>query len=202
MAEENQVIDCNTTDAWEEQLHRGNETASILGVLVKLPCFNPYKTTNPQSSSILIKLHLDYSCRDVWTLVVDFTAWSYGPCQLIAPILAELAKKNPKVTFLKVYVDELNTVSEKWGVDAVPTFLFLKEGKVVDKVVGAKKDELRTKVGKHAAVASPPDDSCPTSDTCPTGLTAIATATSTSSESATATCTATASPTVSTTVKP
>ncbi|CAB4268407.1 unnamed protein product [Prunus armeniaca] len=88
-------------------------------------------------------------------LVVDFTAWSYGPCQLIAPILAELAKKNPEVTFLKVYVDELNTVSEKWGVDAVPTFLFLKEGKVVDKVVGAKKDELRTKVGKHAAVASP-----------------------------------------------
>ncbi|CAB4268406.1 unnamed protein product [Prunus armeniaca] len=126
--------------------------ASILGVLVKLPCFNPYKTTNPQSSSILIKLHLDNRCR---YLVVDFTAWSYGPCQLIAPILAELAKKNPEVTFLKVYVDELNTVSEKWGVDAVPTFLFLKEGKVVDKVVGAKKDELRTKVGKHAAVASP-----------------------------------------------
>ncbi|CAB4314755.1 unnamed protein product [Prunus armeniaca] len=126
-------------------------------------------------------------------LVVDFTAWSYGPCQLIAPILAELAKKNPEVTFLKVYVDELNTVSEKWGVDAVPTFLFLKEGKVVDKVVGAKKDELRTKVGKHAAVASPTDDSCPTSDTYPSGATA------TSSESATATCTATATSTATST---
>ncbi|CAL2233206.1 unnamed protein product [Prunus armeniaca] len=122
-------------------------------------------------------------------LVVDFTAWSYGPCQLIAPILAELAKKNPEVTFLKVYVDELKTVSEKWGVDAVPTILFLKEGKVVDKVVGAKKDELRTKVGNHATVASPTDDSCPTNDTCPTGATA------TSSESATATCTATATST-------
>ncbi|KAI5353794.1 PREDICTED: thioredoxin [Prunus dulcis] len=159
MAEENQVFDCNTTDAWEEQLRRGNENKRLL--------------------------------------VVDFTAWSYGPCQLIAPILAELAKKNPEVTFLKVYVDELKTVSEKWGVDAVPTFLFLKEGKVVDKVVGAKKDELRTKVGKHAAVTSPADDSCPTSDTCPTGATAIATATS--SESATATCTATATSTATST---
>ncbi|KAL6295645.1 hypothetical protein ACE6H2_003787 [Prunus campanulata] len=75
MAEENQVIHCNTTEAWEEQLHKGNENKKLL--------------------------------------VVDFTAWSYGPCQLITPILAELAKKNPEVTFLKVYVDEMKTVSEK-----------------------------------------------------------------------------------------
>ncbi|XP_021831598.1 thioredoxin H-type-like [Prunus avium] len=155
MAEENQVIHCNTTEAWEEQLHKGNENKKLL--------------------------------------VVDFTAWSYGPCQLIGPILAELAKKNPEITFLKVYVDELKIVSEKWGVDAVPTFLFLKEGKVVDKIVGAKKDELRTKVVKHAAVASPTDDICPTRDTYPTGATA------TSSESATATCTATATSTATST---
>ncbi|BBG94879.1 thioredoxin H-type 1 [Prunus dulcis] len=147
MAEENQVIDCHTTEAWEEKLHKGNENKKLL--------------------------------------VVDFTAWSYGPCQLIAPILAELAKKNPKVTFLKVDVDELKTVSEKWGVDAVPTFLFLKEGKVVDKVVGAKKDELRTKVEKHDAAASRVDD------TSHTGATAKATATACNSATATATATAT-----------
>ncbi|XP_021831596.1 thioredoxin H-type-like [Prunus avium] len=151
MAEENQVIHCNTTEAWEEQLHKGNENKKLL--------------------------------------VVGFTAWSYGPCQLIGPILAELAKKNPEVTFLKVDVDELKTVSEKWGVDAVPTFLFLKQGKVVDKVVGAKKDELQTKVEKHAADASSTDD------TSRTGATAIATAKASESATATATGTAAATPT-------
>ncbi|KAM1617226.1 hypothetical protein TB2_015876 [Malus domestica] len=96
----------------------------------------------------------------VWTehlekshVVVDFTATWCGPCRFIAPIFAELARKNPEVTFLKVDVDELKTVTEEWGVEAMPTFLFLKEGKVVDKVVGAKKEELQLKVVKHATPA-------------------------------------------------
>ncbi|XP_008221414.1 PREDICTED: thioredoxin-1-like [Prunus mume] len=105
----------------------------------------------------------------------------------------KLAKKNPKVTFLKVDVDELKTVSEKWGVDAVPTFLFLKEGKAVDKVVGAKKDELRTKVEKHAAAASRIDD------TSRTGAIAKATATASNSATVTATTTSTAGATLTAT---
>ncbi|KAJ4965893.1 hypothetical protein NE237_017742 [Protea cynaroides] len=84
-------------------------------------------------------------------VVVDFTASWCGPCRFIAPVLAELAKKLPGVIFLKVDVDELKSVATDWAVEAMPTFMFLKEGKIVDKIVGAKKDELQQKIQLHAA---------------------------------------------------
>jgi len=82
-------------------------------------------------------------------VVVDFTASWCGPCRFIAPVVADLAKKLHDVIFLKVDVDELKDVSEEWAVEAMPTFLFLKEGKEVDKLVGAKKEELQKLIEKH-----------------------------------------------------
>ncbi|KAM0975335.1 hypothetical protein ACFX13_018669 [Malus domestica] len=87
-------------------------------------------------------------------MVIDFTASWCGPCRFIAPFLAELAKKLPDVIFVKVDVDELKTVAQDWAVEAMPTFMFLKEGKIVDKVVGAKKDELQRTIAKHLGTAS------------------------------------------------
>ncbi|WCJ43522.1 Thioredoxin H-type [Euphorbia peplus] len=98
--------------------------------------------------------HLQKANDNKKLLVIDFTASWCGPCRFIAPFLAELAKKLPNVTFLKVDVDELKTVAQDWAVEAMPTFMFLKEGKIVDKVVGAKKDELQQTIAKHLATAS------------------------------------------------
>ncbi|CAM0954702.1 unnamed protein product [Alopecurus aequalis] len=87
-------------------------------------------------------------------VVIDFTASWCPPCRMIAPVFADLAKKFPHVAFLKVDVDELKPIAEQFSVEAMPTFLFMKEGEVKDRVVGAVKDELAAKVGLHAAPVS------------------------------------------------
>ncbi|KAI5319672.1 hypothetical protein L3X38_039380 [Prunus dulcis] len=71
-------------------------------------------------------------------MVIDFTASWCGPCRFIAPFLAELAKKLPNVIFVKVDVDELKSVAQDWAVEAMPTFMFLKEGKIVGQSGGSK----------------------------------------------------------------
>ncbi|KAI4314798.1 hypothetical protein L6164_027670 [Bauhinia variegata] len=98
--------------------------------------------------------HLQKGNDNKKLIVVDFTASWCGPCRFIAPFLAELARTFTNVTFLKVDVDELKTVAQDWAVEAMPTFMFVKEGKIVDKVVGAKKDELQQTIVKHNTTAS------------------------------------------------
>uniref|UniRef100_A0A452ZHP9 Thioredoxin domain-containing protein n=1 Tax=Aegilops tauschii subsp. strangulata TaxID=200361 RepID=A0A452ZHP9_AEGTS len=89
--------------------------------------------------------------RQEQIVVIDFTASWCGPCRIMAPIFADLAKKFPAAVFLKVDVDELKSIAEQFSVEAMPTFLFMKEGDVKDRVVGAIKEELTNKVGLHAA---------------------------------------------------
>ncbi|MBQ9253995.1 MAG: thioredoxin [Bacteroidales bacterium] len=71
-------------------------------------------------------------------IVLDCGATWCGPCQHIAPIIDELAKEyEGKAEVCKADVDECSSVTSQFMIRNVPTVLFIKEGKVLDKLVGA-----------------------------------------------------------------
>lgn len=71
-------------------------------------------------------------------VVLDFWATWCGPCKKIAPVIEELAEQYAdQVIVGKVDVEENDDLSFKYGIRNIPTVLFIKDGQVVDKIVGA-----------------------------------------------------------------
>ncbi|KYN19855.1 Thioredoxin-2, partial [Trachymyrmex cornetzi] len=64
-------------------------------------------------------------------VVIDFFAVWCGPCKMIGPLIEELSKEMLDVVFLKVDVDECEDIAAEYEISSMPTFVFIKEGKVV-----------------------------------------------------------------------
>ncbi len=71
-------------------------------------------------------------------VIVDFWAPWCGPCKMVAPVLDKLAKEyDGKLVVAKVNTDENQEWASRYGVQGIPTMLFISAGKVVHRHVGA-----------------------------------------------------------------
>ncbi len=84
-------------------------------------------------------------------VLVDFWAEWCGPCKMIGPVVEELANDyEGKAIIAKVDVDSNPNTSAKFGIRSIPTLLVLKNGKIVEKQVGAvPKSVLTQKLDAH-----------------------------------------------------
>ena len=85
---------------------------------------------------------------------VDFWAPWCGPCQMMGPIVDEIASASDssKVKVGKVNVDENQGTAGKYGVMSIPTFLMFKDGEVIDTLVGGvPKEKIEEFIAKHSS---------------------------------------------------
>ncbi len=71
-------------------------------------------------------------------VVIDFWAAWCPPCRALAPIMEELSREyEGRVVVAKINVDQNRAKAEEYGIRSIPTLLFFKEGKLMDRQVGA-----------------------------------------------------------------
>ncbi|OWM77645.1 thioredoxin-like protein CXXS1 isoform X1 [Punica granatum] len=107
-----------------------------------------------QSKSRVVKIdsaqtwdsYVNQATNEGCPVVVHFSASWCMPSVAMNPIFEELASSYPDVLFLTVDVDDVKEVASRMEVKAMPTFLLIKNGAPVDKLVGANPDEIRKRI--------------------------------------------------------
>jgi len=83
--------------------------------------------------------------EDRGPVLVEFGAEWCGPCHMVAPMLKDLAAEfKGKIKISQMDVDANQQITKQHGIQGLPTFLFFKDGKVVDHMVGAVSREMLT----------------------------------------------------------
>jgi thioredoxin 1 len=75
-------------------------------------------------------------------VILNFTASWCGPCKRISPMLQTLATRLPQIAIVKIDVDECPDIAANFEVDAMPTFIFMKNGQQINKFAGADYNKL------------------------------------------------------------
>ena len=71
-------------------------------------------------------------------VLLDFWASWCGPCRMMAPVVEEIARERTDIRVGKVNVDEETELAGQFGVMSIPTFVVIKNGKVVNQTTGAR----------------------------------------------------------------
>lgn len=105
----------------------------------------------PDKPVIVTDETLDSAARQYPVFILDCWAEWCGPCRMLGPIIEELAGElKGKVVFGKLNVDQNMQTANKHRISAIPTLLVFKNGKLVDKLVGAyPKGTLAAKIQKY-----------------------------------------------------
>ncbi|CCZ85584.1 MAG TPA: thioredoxin [Candidatus Caccosoma faecigallinarum] len=90
---------------------------------------------------IKTKQEFDQLTNENKNVVIDFYASWCGPCKMLAPIFENVAATTQNVKFVKVNVDEATELASLFGIQSIPTMIYIKEKKLEKRELGFKTKE-------------------------------------------------------------
>ena len=117
----------------------------ILAIVLMLTgCQISEKTMNNKEENNMSVVHINKGnfnqvvLQSEKTVLLDFWAPWCGPCQMVGPILEEVAQEREDVLVCKVNVDEEPELAAQFGVSSIPLLVVMEDGKIVNQAVGAR----------------------------------------------------------------
>ena len=92
----------------------------------------------------------DETLQNNHSVFVDFYADWCGPCKMVSPLVEELSNEITDVTFVKVNVDDLPEVAERYGIMSIPTLIAFKDGEVAGQSLGFQPKEALAALANSA----------------------------------------------------
>ena len=142
---------CPLTTNWR----RGAIYGAVLALILHQLTGGGSATMNQSTASVQRITQEQFAAvvqKETKPVVVDVYATWCGPCRRLSPMLDELAGPlTNKVKFVKVNLDEASKLADQFEIEGVPTLLFFKDGKLLDRVVGLPaRDQLKSRLDAFA----------------------------------------------------